>query len=90
MIMLNDYLPVLFTYGEIPSYPTNRIVCSLVLLYIALLLKTFQPIAPRLSLRLRAAEPRGPRPGLPRSWPTGQTGRYEKERIKNKIMLREN
>ena len=37
IIMLKDYLPVLFTYGGIPSYPTNGIVCSLVLLYVALL-----------------------------------------------------
>ena len=37
IIMLNDYLPVLFTYGGIPSYPTNGIVCSSVLLYVALL-----------------------------------------------------
>ena len=37
IIMLNDYLPVLFTYGVFPSYPTNGIVCSLVLLYVALL-----------------------------------------------------
>ena len=37
IIMLNDYLPVLFTYGGIPSYPTNVIVCSFVLLYVSLL-----------------------------------------------------
>ena len=30
IIMLNDYLPVLFTYDGIPSYPTNGIVHSLV------------------------------------------------------------
>ena len=48
---------------------------------------TLKPNAPRLSLRIRAAEPRGPRPGLPRSHPTGQTGRYERERIKTKVIL---
>ena len=37
IIMLNDYLPVLFTYDGIPSYPTNGIVHSLVLPYVALL-----------------------------------------------------
>jgi len=49
---------------------------------------TPKPSAPCLSLRMRATKPRGPRPGLPRSHPMGQTGRYEKERIKTKVMLR--
>ena len=50
------------------------------------LVLTPKPNAPRLSLRIRTTEPRGPRPRLPKSHPTGQTGRYEKEGVKTRVM----
>ena len=55
-------------------------ICNLVL--------TPKPNAPRLSPRIRTTEPHGPCPGLPKSHPTGQIGRYERERGKNKGHVR--